>query len=351
MKKIVLLTASYPIHPRLLKIGETLKEKYNTNMLTVHSFNFANKKVSLKKENELVYSYKYNNKLYKYFIAYFNLKKNIKNDDTNIFVCRGILTLVLLLCLNVKKNIYYDIPDLLENKKFLMNLEKILLNRCSRVILASRFFYVFYKKYAEKILILENYPSKEMYKPDLKIKFNFEKKGKKIISFIGFIRYFEVLKNLVDIVKTKDIDLLFFGSGVDEEKLKLYCQKNDIKNVYFFGEYNFRDLNLFYNLSDYIWASYDYRITNVKYAISNKFYESILYEKIGIYSKNTLLGDYVLKKGIGLVVDCFNKKEMDIFFDSLISSDYSLINKNIIQYKKENILFWEQQLEIVKHKI
>lgn len=354
MKKIILLTASYPIHPRLLKIGETLKRKYSINTMIICSFNFNNKKDFQKKENEIIYTYKYQNKIYKYLITLKKMRKILASSNKDdIYVCRGILTLALLLLLtfNKKRNIYYDIPDLLENKKILPKIEKFLLYKCTKIILASRFFLNFYKKYEKKILVLENYPSKEMYNLDLKLKFNFQKKGKKIVSFIGFIRYFDVLKNLVEIIKDKEIDLLFFGSGIDEEKLKNYCQHKKINNVYFFGEYNYKELNLFYNISDYIWASYDYRIDNVKYAISNKFYENILYEKIGIYSKNTLLGDYVLEKKIGLVVDCFNKKELSNFFDSLLNNDYQEIKNNIKKYKRENILFWEEQVKILNEKL
>ena len=98
MKKIVLLTASYPIHPRLLKIGETLKKKYSINMMIVCSFNFNNKKVSKKKENEIIYRYKYQNKIYKYLVALKGIRKIlISSTKDDIYVCRGILTLVLLL--------------------------------------------------------------------------------------------------------------------------------------------------------------------------------------------------------------------------------------------------------------
>lgn len=342
MKKLLLITPSYPIHPRLIKIGEMLKRKKYSELI-YFSFNFENKKIYDNNcKNTIVAEYKNNLKILKYIKGLKLLFNVVKQNNIDNFVCRGILSLCLLKILFTSKIVYYDIPDLIENKKYLNILEKVLIKKVDYIFLASRFFYKGYKRYSDKIVILENYPSKKTYKLDINTKFDYSSE-KKILSFIGYIRYFEVLKNLVDSIKGKKIDLLFFGSGTDENKLKKHCQKNKIKNVYFFGEYNYLDLYKFYNLSDFIWAAYDYRIDNVKYAISNKFYENILYEKIGIYSKYTELGNYIEKNKIGLIVDCFNKKEMNNLINSLIEKDHIEIFNNIKKYKNTHPLFWEEQ--------
>lgn len=344
MKRLLLITTSYPIHPRLIKIGEMLKRTSKYSELIYFSFNFENKKNNNKYNNEIILSYKTNIKYFKYFIGLKELLYVSKKNNINSFVCRGVLSLFLLKILFISKKVYYDIPDLLENKKYLNILEKFLLKKTNYIFLASRFFYKYYEKYFQKIIILENYPSKYTYKLDFKTKFNYSSKNK-ILSFIGIIRYIDVLKNLVDSVKDKEIDLLFFGSGTSEEELKNYCKKNKINNVHFFGEYNYMELYKFYNISDFVWAAYDYRIDNVKYAISNKFYENILYEKIGIYSKFTELGSYVENNQIGLTIDCFNKEEMEKLINSLINNNYLNIMDNIKKYKNTKKLFWEDQIE------
>lgn len=344
MKRLLLITTSYPVHPRLIKIGEVLKRTSQYSELIYFSFNFENKKNNNKYNNEIVLTYKTKIKYLKYLIGLKELLCISKKNNINSFVCRGVLSLFLLKILFISKKIYYDIPDLLENKKYLNILEKFLLKKVDYIFLASKFFYKYYEEYSQKIIILENYPSRYTYKLDFKTKFDYFSKNK-ILSFIGFIRYFEVLKSLVDSIKNKKIDMLFFGNGEDENKLKKYCIDNKITNVHFFGEYNYLDLYKFYNISDFVWAAYDYRIDNVKYAISNKFYENILYEKIGIYSKFTELGNYIEEKQIGLIVDCFNKNEMENLINSLINNKYNNIMDNIRKYKDTQKLFWEDQIE------
>lgn len=327
--KILAITEFYPIHPRLIKISESLKRKKD-----VFYFSYCYEtKAKIKVLKEIKY----------FFITF----QNLREIRPEIIVCRGLKPLVFCSILNVfyKGKIFYDIPDMIPLKsKYRFYLEQKCIKRVERIILASRFFYKFYKKHSDKIVILENYPSKKLYKLDLKTKFKFNSSFK-ILSFIGFIRYFDILKNLVDSVKNKKINLLFFGKGKDEEKLKKYCFENKITNVFFFGKYDYKDLYKFYNISDFIWAAYDYRIENVKYAISNKFYEDILYEKIGIYSKFTELGNYIEKNNIGLTIDCFNKEELEGLINSLINNEYKEIKENIKKYKNTKKIFWEEQIE------
>ena len=327
--KILSITEYYPIHPRLVKISEAIK---NINKGEIRYLSYLEK---IKNKNRII----------KEVFYFFLTVKEINKYRPHYIICRGLKPLVyccLLKWIGIK--IIYDIPDLIPfDSKLRVYLEQKCIKKVDKIILGSRFFYKYYKNYSNKVVILENYPSKKSYKLDFDTKFNFKSEFK-VISFIGFIRYLDVLKNLVDSVKNKNINLLFFGSG-EETELKEYCLKNKITNVYFFGEYNYLDLYKFYNISDFIWAAYDYRENNVKYAVSNKFYESILYEKIGIYSKFTELGNYVENNQLGLTIDCFNKKEIENLINSLINDNHISIIENIKKYKNIRKLFWEDQIE------
>lgn len=86
----------------------------------------------------------------------------------------------------------------------------------------------------------------------------------------------------------------------------------------------------------------------MKYAISNKFHESIVYQKPCIYADNTKLGDLVASKRIGLIIDPYNT--MDIFevLNRAITNRSLLdtIKCNLKEYSKSE-KSWGQQFDDV----
>lgn len=296
MKKVLLVTNSYPIHPRLKKISK-LYENYEVKFLA-----WDRKSISDDTINFILKSKSgYGNKVKKIFglISFVKyIKKTIKEYQPDIVVCRYWETMFLSsLILNKDIELHYDVCDM-PSKKIYKILEQRGIKKIKKIYLASRFFSEFYDK--DKVKLFENRPEKNVIRFDE----TFEYKTNKLkLCFIGGIRYFDVFKNLVNAIKDLDVILFCFGSGSDEEKLKKYCFQNKITNVYFYGRYNYSEVHRFYNFADIIWSAYDSRNSNVKYAISNKFFESLAFNKIGIYSENTKLGEMVKERKIGLVVD------------------------------------------------
>ena len=233
-----------------------------------------------------------------------------------------------------------DIP-IYKNKYltlFLKLIEKHVVGYCDLIIPSSRFFLDRYEKHQANILVLENKPPKRIVrKGDL----NFNKK-RFVISFIGVLRFYEVMKNLVIAIKKQNVDLIFFGSGYDERKLKQIAAENQIENVYFMGRYNYNEIHKFYNISDLIWAVYPDNIA-VKKAISNKFYESLAFKKPGVYSNRTFLGQLVDNNKIGYCVDPYSIQQIKQLLNRIISdkNEYSSIVYNIKKYSSKNSIYWE----------
>lgn len=62
----------------------------------------------------------------------------------------------------------------------------------------------------------------------------------------GVIKVLEALKEL----KNKNIGLLIIGSGPERDRLKSYCQTNNLKNVFFEGDKQKKELIKYYALAD-----------------------------------------------------------------------------------------------------
>ncbi|MBM6876200.1 glycosyl transferase family 1, partial [Fusobacterium mortiferum] len=111
--------------------------------------------------------------------------------------------------------------------------------------------------------------------------------------------------------------------------------------------YNYEEIAKYYQISDFIWAVYPAEDYNVKYAISNKFHESIIFEKICFFSKDTLLGEYIDKKKIGISIDASNSKSIKKTILYMVNHPEKVkeILKNIKIYKQNKILYWEENEE------
>lgn len=350
-KKMLSITPCFPIHPRLIKLTKVLSQQEEKFDELYCSYNLDNRDVKSFEENKIIFKKKYKNSLFgkvlRILVLVNETKKIIKENKIEVILCRGFIPLVIIfLSLDIRKyKVYYDVHDLLEgkNRKIYHFIEKKILKNVDKIILASRFYKEFYRMYENKVTILENYPSKKLYSLNNLEAINFPK-NKKILSFIGIIRYYDIFEKILKNIKDKDINFLIFGVGPDEKKIKKYCIEKKIKNVYFFGEYSYKELHKFYNISDFIWAAYDYREENVRYAISNKFFENLAFDKIGIYSKNTKLGEIVQRNKIGLIVDPFDDNDLNKLFEVIETKTFELIYSNITSYKKENNIYLEDYI-------
>lgn len=139
---------------------------------------------------------------------------------------------------------------------------------------------------------------------------------------IGAIRDFssniEVTKALVN----KDgFTLRFVGRGRGTvERLQEYCNKVGAKNVSFVGSYNKPEEAGYVKSSTFLNIFYP-RIITHDTALSNRFYNSLIYRKPMIVTKDTCQGDYAGKYKVGVAIeDCGN---LTIDLQNFLQQDYS----------------------------
>ena len=191
-------------------------------------------------------------------------------------------------------------------QKALRHLEKNLCQGVDYLIVTSERFYDFYYKNLfdpAKYIFMPNMPNVrafENYKP--------KKDGMFTVAFIGWIRYKQQLKILIQVSNQLGIDVLIAGSGADDE-IKNFSSK--FKNVTYYGKYDYdTEIAGLYNKADCIYAVYDRGKKNVDLALPNKLYESVYCELPLIVSKGTYLSETVLNWGVGYAIDCNDSKEL-----------------------------------------
>lgn len=126
---------------------------------------------------------------------------------------------------------------------------------------------------------------------------------------IGGIRDFssnvEVVKALANV---DGFSVRFVGRGGGATQLAAYCEEHGIKNVSFEGFYQKRDEADYVKSSTFMNIFYPRVITHDT-ALSNRFYNSLIYRKPMIVTKDTVQGDYAEKYNVGVaLVDCSNLK-------------------------------------------
>lgn len=301
-KKCLFVCNSYPIQPRITKIAELAKELNIECFFLIWDLEGKAEKLT---EKSYVHqaNYGYGHPVKKLFDSISfrrKMKKIISNEDIDfiyafqfdsMFCTRGI-----------DARIIYDVADMpIVNVKFidvfLKVLEKFNCKRASSILLGSRFFEPYYEKYKEKCFVVENRPDFSL-KPIEKIKSN-----KIRITFLGIIRYYEILKNLFIAAKDLNIDVNVYGGGKDEQKVLDFIKTNKTEYIHFYGQYSSKDIPEIYANSDFIWAVYPSKGLNEKLAISNKYFESIYYQVPCIFDKDTMVGKLAEELNVGLTVE------------------------------------------------
>jgi glycosyltransferase involved in cell wall biosynthesis len=354
MKKIVLIDSSYPINNRNVKIINSL-EGFEKNIIAWNRDNREYEPMG----NCIEYLFKSNApyghhymKLFKLIFYLFFINKIIKQIKPDIIIASHWDMLFIAALIKPRKcNLIYENLDMptADSKISLMiqrKIEKFSLGNTDAIIFASRFFSSDYQFFKKKTYILENKPSRSIL--DNRPAQYFHATNKIKISFIGNLRYFDIMCNLINAVEGLPIDILFFGDGPDYMRLLSFA--NNKNYVYFFGKYKYENIKCIYDLSDLIWAVYPNRDYNVKFAISNKFFESLLFQKPAFYADSTCLGDFVKKNNIGFVIDPYSVECIKSVINEILSNTNKLaeITKNIKNYNSQNNQFWDDDIKSLK---
>lgn len=127
---------------------------------------------------------------------------------------------------------------------------------------------------------------------------------------IGGIRDYssniEVVKALAN---QEGFSARFVGKGDVSILLEGYCKQNNVKNVSFKGFYQKPEEAGYVRSCTFMNIFYP-RIVTHDTALSNRFYNSLIYRKPMIVTKNTCQGDYAEKYHVGVAIDeCSNLTE------------------------------------------
>ncbi len=350
MINILLVSNCFPLNTRNVRIIKSLKSFPNINV----RYCAWRRDSSPYEETSDLYIYSsnvgYKNKIYKIIgiLKYYRYLNNIINIYRPDVIIASFWDMLVLSRITKHACIIYDVIDIPSSKIFLFQflflfLERVFIQNVSGVILASRYYEVIslYKKY--KPLVFENYPSQPFRAVRSTIRSQsppFSSLKPLRLAFVGLIRYPKTLKLLIDSISNLNISLLFYGTGPYEEEIRRYAKKKE--NILFFGKYDYHELPDIYNTFDLLWAVYPSRNRNVRYAISNKYYETLLYKIPGIYSERTFLGKHVSDNQLGFAVNEKSRKAVSSLLKLLVDKR-SLINNAIYNLNKINCkdILWE----------
>jgi len=287
---------------------------------------------------------KYFKRLIKLLFCIPKIRSEIKKH--NLVYCAGhdLAYLAILANIGINKPIILEVGDLTAIQisdsiigKLVRFFDKILLKKCTLLIVTSQSFYdKYYKNWLKsniKYLLIENKLEKnftDKCKPSGMVN------SKKIkIGYFGVLRSqwsWNVLKSLA-VKYPKKFEIIF--AGIVDLPINLESEIKNIKNITFFGEYKSVDLPKLYNEIDMIWGcNPPTKLT--KWALPNRFYEGCFFKKPIFCRKDTEVERLVDKYGIGMVVS-----------DNKVNT----VIDNISKLKKSEINNWINNINNLKNSV
>lgn len=163
---------------------------------------------------------------------------------------------------------------------------------------------------------------------------------------IGGIRDYESNVQILDHLANLDsFSVRFVGKGNATEQLKMRANELNAKNVSFEGYYPKEKEKEYISETTFMNIFYPRKPSHDS-ALSNRFYNSLIYKKPMITTKDTMQGYYAEKYHVGLALDDCNglHTKLNDFLSSLDKNSYtkecnSLLKNFLIDYEK-----WESML-------
>lgn len=174
--------------------------------------------------------------------------------------------------------------------------------------------------------------------------------GNKHIITIGGIRDYEANVSVIDAINgKKGYSLSFVGRGESSPRLADYCKRNNITNVSFVGFYKKEEEPGYIKKSDFINIFYP-RIITHDTAVSNRFYNSLIFKKPMITTANTTQGDYAANYKVGIALDdcCELIEKIEDFIQVNSFNEYcNRCNSLLEQFVKEQRSFEKKVLSFI----
>lgn len=225
------------------------------------------------------------------------------------------------LLINKYKNKYiFDIRDYsYEHLKLFYYIERKIINSSFFTCISSEAFKEFLPS-SNNYIICHNCRVEEI---NNRKEFKKKKHGETLdVVFIGALRYFNHQVKIIEKLKNdKRFNIIYHGAGPEYGKYIQYCSASKINNIHFTGRYNDCEKYKLLAGADILNNSYmTPKFMEVKYAVSNKYYDGLIYGIPQLVEVNTYKHTLVEKNGVGIGLDV----EDDQFANDLYEFYFSI---------------------------
>lgn len=164
------------------------------------------------------------------------------------------------------------------------------------------------------------------------------------ICFIGYVRFFDIDKRLIDALGNDSrYNIQFFGEG--SQYLKSYAEERKIYNIEFVEGFRVEDTVKLLNKADVINNLYGFNDIALDTAISTRYYYSLHLNIPILVFKNTFMEELSTKIGIGYPTTGDFSRLGDEFYEWYHSLNTKILrencNREINRILKENNEFYE----------
>ena len=239
----------------------------------------------------------------------------------------GIVSFEILIS-KYRKNYLFDIRDYsYEHNRLFYLIEKSIIRNSDFTCISSDGFREFLPSEYDYVNV-HNFNRKDIEKKDF-----FRKKTKTEplnLVWMGAVRYFNHQKLVLDALQNDfRFNIVYHGSGADLEEYINYCSAKNIKNVTFTGAYDNSSKSKLIESADIINNSYlTSKFMEVKYAVSNKYYDGLIYKIPQLVEKGTYKYNKAKANGVGIGLNPNDKFFGDKLFEFYHSLDERIFTEN-----------------------
>lgn len=232
------------------------------------------------------------------------IKHTVRKEGFDKLIVFGphICCLLGLFLLRWKKKYMIDYRDLsIEQKPGLKQLFSLLVKRSYANVISSPGFARCLPK--SDYLISHNF-SVDAVKQALDASDNegfYISNGIDILTIGGIRDYSSNIEIIRSLANKEGFVCRFVGKGLAENQIKEYSETNKILNVHFWGFYQKEEEPGFIKTATFLNIFYP-RIITHDTAMSNRFYNSLIYKKPMIVTQDTIQGDYAEKYELGVAI-------------------------------------------------
>lgn len=254
------------------------------------------------------------------------VKNHLKISKPNKLIFLSTLSGMILYDIidNFHKRYIFDIRDYsYEHLKIFIHFEEKIIRNSYFTAISSKGFENFLPKH--EYVIAHNFNRNEINETFC------AKKLTSPISVVwnGTVRFFEYQRKYIDALKNdKRFFMVYHGTGTDLERYKAYCEKNNVNNIVFTGEYDNSNKAILLENASILNNCYGGKNGDeLKHAISNRFYDGLIFKIPQIVEKGSYKEKLVNEHKIGIAID-FDDNFADVLYDYYSTLDFNCFNFN-----------------------